>query len=260
MPGFPSPPKRLQNGSLIATALEKGPPFCNICPGIYIGASSVKRISSLIKMAGLRSCIRKAKPAKRVTAPSTAKTFCSSSCSIFSLKDLEGSGTLGFFTATPKNCWNWYNWFYTSDSTPQPAAQDLLLSARAAIPQWWFWDLVAWRGTPDKNFETAIAAAHSKQEEADFMENLAFLKPVSRFTPSYTLRRSDIPATSPLPPTWKKISSYNLTGLVQLPDKIVVRFAHTIYPCSLGCGMHVHNLGPHLYDSITNLLGDLNVT
>jgi len=33
------------------------------------------------------------------------------------------------------------------------------------------------------------------------MEKLAFLKPVSRFTASYALRKSGIPATSPLPPT-----------------------------------------------------------
>jgi hypothetical protein len=39
-----------------------------------------------------------------------------------------------------------------------------------------------------------------------------------------------------LPPVQKKIFPYRIcrhTGLVQQPDKIVVRYAHTIYPYSL---------------------------
>jgi len=52
---------------------------------------------------------------------------------------------------------------------------------------------------PDKNFEPAGAAAHCKQEESDFMEKFAFLKPVSRLMSSCVLKNPCVPATPSFP-------------------------------------------------------------
>ena len=78
--------------------------------------------------------------------------------------------------------------------------QDLFLDVPAASHPWLFWDFVKLHGNQDSFFLMAKAAIHSPCSEKD----------ISLYT--------DITVT---------------TGLVQQPDKIVVRFALTIYPYSL---------------------------
>jgi len=48
--------------------------------------------------------------------------------------------------------------------------------------------------------------------------------------------------------------SLNLTGLVQLPGEIVVRFAHMIYPCSLNGVTNAEEHQNILYSRVCSIL------
>ncbi len=84
-----------------------------------------------------------------------------------------------------------------------------------------------------------VKAANSfKQEGKTFMKQLIFLKPAYRLMHPYALKKTYALIPHILSPCSEKdISLYKditvTTGLVQQPDKIVARFALTIYPYSL---------------------------
>ncbi len=100
-----------QMGGRLHTRRKRSVRFKISCRDTYTEASSVKTISSPIKMAMSPLNTSKAVPAKPATAPSKAKTSCGLSCNMFYPKAFAGSETMAFCMATPKSCCPWFSWF-----------------------------------------------------------------------------------------------------------------------------------------------------
>jgi hypothetical protein len=108
-------------------------------------------------------------------------------------------------------------------------AQDLFLNVPVVSHPWLFWDFVKLHGNQDNSFLPAKACNSFKTGGKNFYGIVVF--------PARPEKSALLESALPTP-VQKNIFSYTVNtdhaGLVQQPDKIVVRYAHTIYPYSFG--------------------------
>jgi len=197
MPGFPSQ-RHPQNGSLIATVSAKAPRFCNTCPGIYTGASSVKTILFPIKTAGLLSGIRKAKPEKSAIGP-LREDFLQLILQHVLPKGFRRIRDFGFLHGNAKKLLQFVQLILhvrldEGNHRPRPVFKCPCCKSAMVI--------LGFRCTPwNPGYNPHIGKSGSAYKTGgnSFMENFAFLKPVYRLMISCALKKSHVPATPSFP-------------------------------------------------------------